>query len=176
MGRLEEIKRRWGEACLQPNDSVIGKLPDDLAWLVARVEELEVLVERQRLAIVNLTGSREISGGDDGDGCDVMVGCKECGRIGRYRSFSADEVDDLRACLKDRDASIEKLEAKVARQISKGAGYIQDGVKDADDASADTFEEAAKMLAWLAEHGTMPRAVEQAIKDFRAKAKELRGE
>ena len=37
---------------------------------------------------------------------------------------------------------------------------------------ADTFEEAAKMLAWLAEHGTMPQAVEQAIKDFRAKARE----
>ena len=98
MGRLEEIKRRWGEACLQPNDSVIGKLPGDLAWLVTKVEELQ----------------------------------------------------------------------------SKGAGYIQDGVKDADDARADTFEEAAKMLAWLAEHGTMPQAVGQAIKDFRAKAKELR--
>ena len=39
--RLQEIKSRWGESCLKPNDSIIGKLPDDLAWLVAKVEELD---------------------------------------------------------------------------------------------------------------------------------------
>ena len=94
MGRLEEIKSRWGESWLKPNDSMIGKLPDDLAWLVARVEELEVLVERQRLAIVNLTGAREIAGDD---GCDVTASCSECGNINRYQSLASVELEELRS-------------------------------------------------------------------------------
>ncbi len=128
--------------------------------LFSAAHAFSVEIERQRLEIVNLMGSQEICEG--GDNCDVMVGCRECGRIGRYQSLASIEV--------------EKLKAEVARQIEKGAGYIADGERDADDASADTFEEAAKMLAWLAEHGTMSQAVGQAIKDFRAKAKELRGD
>ncbi len=48
--RLEEIRRRWGEAILDPNDSTIHKLPADLEWLVSeaeRVERLEAEVSRQ---------------------------------------------------------------------------------------------------------------------------------
>jgi len=53
------------------------------------------------------------------NGCDVMVTCPECGRIARYRSMSADEVEDVRACLKDRDAKIKRLEAAAAEAEKK---------------------------------------------------------
>jgi hypothetical protein len=82
-------------------------------WRGDDIDRLKSKNEKQRLEIVNLMGAEEISGGNDGDQCDVMVGCKQCGRIARYRSMSADEVEDLRAVLKDRDASIEKLKAEI---------------------------------------------------------------
>ena len=62
----------------------------------AKIEQLKAEAEKQRLAIVNLMGAEEISGGKGGDQCDVMIGCKQCGRIARYRSMSADEVAWLR--------------------------------------------------------------------------------
>ena len=46
--RLEEIKNRWGEAWLKPNDSAIYKLPDDFGWLVTEVEYLQEELEKER--------------------------------------------------------------------------------------------------------------------------------
>ncbi len=126
-----ELDRETGRELWVLNDPPLeaGKLLDDLAeenkrlkagledartgnrWRGDDIDRLKSKVEKQRLEIVNLTCAQEIS---DGDGCDVMVGCKKCGEIARYRSFSADEVEDVRKCLKDRDASIEKLKARIA--------------------------------------------------------------
>ncbi len=83
---------------------------EDHKWLIERLETYhrwgcypnELLAE-QRLEISNLKCAREIS---DGDGCDVMVSCKDCGLITRYQSQSSIEVEDLRVVLKDRDAKI----------------------------------------------------------------------
>lgn len=36
--RLAEIKARWGEQLLQPNDSAIFRLPDDIGWLISSLE------------------------------------------------------------------------------------------------------------------------------------------
>ena len=66
-----------------------------------------VEIERQRLAIVNLMGAQDISGGEGGDGADVMVGCRECGRIGRYQSLASIELTRM-------SEENEKLRARIA--------------------------------------------------------------